>query len=330
MSIAHAGAEPPAEQPIATVVVARLDGRPILRAELDAAVRRLGGGATASSPQAQAQVLEQLIDERLVRAEIERAAVAASEKDINAAFEQARLQVIARGGTMEDFLAQTGRNEKGFRDRLALDLGINRLLAPKLTTAALEAEFAAHRRELDGSMVRASHIVLRPPSAVGEEAVASGLAQAEKIRRDVLRGSLSFADAAKKHSAGPSRHRGGDVGMFPRHGAMHELFAKQAFTLAKGEISKPFITPFGIHLLTVTAVEPGINDLAAVRPLVEQLLAQRLLREIVMAARRRATIEYEPGVPHLDPLTVSAEAAEQRVVVERGPPPPADTGGEAP
>lgn len=327
MAIVHARAETPTEQPTAAVVVARLDGKPILRAELDAALRRLGSGPAAA---AQAQVLEQLIDERLVRAEIDRAAVAASEKEINAAFEQAQRQVTARGVTMDQFLAQSGRTEREFRDRLALDLGINRLLAPKLTTAALEAEFAAHRRELDGSMVRASHIVLRPPSAVSETAVANGLAQAERIRRDVLRGSLSFADAAKKHSAGPSRHRGGDVGMFPRHGVMNELFAKQVFTLAKGEISKPFITPFGIHLVTVTAVEPGTNDLAAVRPLVEQLLAQRLLREIVMAARRRARIEYEPGVPRLDPATVSEDAAEGRTVMERGQPEPAAPRDEEP
>lgn len=316
-----AHAQPVAESPAASAVVARVDRQPILRSELDAAIRRLGGPESAPPPQKQAEALEQLIDERLLRAEIDRAGVAASKQDVEAAFEQARRQVVARGGTIEEFLAQSGNTDRDFRDRLALDLGVNRLLARQVTTAAVEAEFAAHRRELDGSLVRASHIVLRPVVA-SSDTVAKGLAQAEKIRRDILRGSLSFADAAKKYSAGPSRHRGGDIGMFPRRSAIDETFAKQAFTLAKGEISKPFITPFGIHLVTVTAVVPGMNDLASVRPVVEQILAQRKLREIIVEARRRVRIEYEPGVPHLDPATVSDAAAERRVVVDRGPPEP--------
>jgi hypothetical protein len=225
-----------------------------------------------------------------------------------------RLQVAARGGSMEQFLEQSGLAEKEFRDRLAFELGMKRLLMPQLTTATLEATFARHRRELDGSLVRASHIVLRPPSTAGDASIADVIARAARIRSEILRGSLTFADAAKKYSAGPSRHRGGDIGLFPRNSVMNDAFAKQAFTLARGEISQPFLTPFGVHLLTVTAVEPGRNDFTSVRPVVERLASQEVLRKIVAEARRRIPIEYEAGVPHLDPPAPVDTAGERRVV----------------
>lgn len=320
---ATAGAAPPED----AAVLARIDGRPIVRAEIDAALRRLGGNSLAAGMLArvQAELLEQLIDERLLRAEIDRAQVGVTAADVDTAFEEARTQLAARGASMEQFLTSSGRSEQEFRDRLAFDLGINRLLTPKLTTAALEATFARQRRDLDGTLVRASHIVLRPSSGAAEEGIASVMARADRIRREVLRGSLSFAEAAKKYSAGPSRHRGGEVGTFPRRGVMTEDFAKQAFSLATGEISRPFVTPFGVHLVTVTAVEPGKKDLAAVRPLVEQLLAQEVLRGIVVTARQRAAIEYEPGVPHFDPATIAGDPASRRIVVE----PPRSSGAAA-
>ena len=68
---------------------------------------------------------------------------------------------------------------------------------------------------------------------------------------------MTFADAAEKYSAGPSRAKGGDLGFIPRHGIMVEPFARAAFVLAKGEISPPMATVFGIHLITVTDVKPG-------------------------------------------------------------------------
>lgn len=304
-------------------ILARVDGQPVYRAEVDAAVRRLGVNPQAADllTRVRAEVLEQLIDERLLQAEVQRAQITVSDKDIDKAFEDARIQLAARGGSIEQFLVRTGRSEREFRERLRFDLGIKRLLLPKLTTAALEAMFARHHRDLDGTLVRVSHIILRPPAVAGGDGLASVVARADRIRRDILRGSLSFAEAAKRYSAGPSRHRGGDLGGFPRHGAMQEEFAKQAFALAKGEISRPFVTPFGVHLVTVTDVSPGNADLAVVRPLVEQLLAQDLLRGMVLAARQRTAIEYEPGVAHFDPATLTEDPANRRIVVEAAPSP---------
>ena len=67
---------------------------------------------------------------------------------------------------------------------------------------------------------------------------------------DVTHGK-AFADVAREISLCPSRKQGGDLGWFGR-GMMVKEFEQAAFSLKKGEISKPVKTQFGWHLITVT------------------------------------------------------------------------------
>jgi len=301
-------------------MVARVGEAVIDRKAVEAALRRAGARPAAAEivPRLQAEALESLVEEQLLREELKRAEIEIGPEEVDKAFEEMRVQVAARGLSLEQFLDRMGRSEEEMRGRIAFDLGLKRLLTPRLTPAAMEATFARHRRDLDGTLVRASHIVLRPRSGAGGDGFTEMMQRADRIRRDVLRGSLSFADAARTYSAGPSRHRGGDVGGFPRRGVMVEEFAKQAFALAKGEMSRPFISPFGVHVVLVTAVQPGTRTLEDVRPQVEQLLVQQVLRSILEDARRRTPVEYAAGVPHFDPATLTGDPAGRRVVVEDG------------
>jgi hypothetical protein len=104
----------------------------------------------------------------------------------------------------------------------------------------------------------------------------------------------------------------------PRRSAAHEEFAKQAFALAKGDISQPFVTPFGVHILQVTDVQPGDRTLVSLRPQIEQAMAQQIVREAVADARRGTPVEYAPGVAHFDPAT-PVDGAQPRRVVVAGP-----------
>ena len=105
----------------------------------------------------------------------------------------------------------------------------------------------------------------------------------------------------------------------PRRSAAHEEFAKQAFALAKGDISQPFVTPFGVHILQVTDVQPGDQTFVSLRPQIEQAMAQQIVRDTVAEARRGTPVEYAPGVAHFDPAT-PIDGAQPRRVVVAGPP----------
>ncbi len=72
-----------------------------------------------------------------------------------------------------------------------------------------------------------------------------------------LRDGGDFAEAARTFSEDPgSKDLGGDLGFF-RRGRMHRDFENVAFRLRPGNISNPFLSPFGIHIVEVLRREPA-------------------------------------------------------------------------
>jgi parvulin-like peptidyl-prolyl isomerase len=157
-------------------------------------------------------------------------------------------------------------------------------------------------------------VVLRP-EAGGDGGLATGLLErAAAIRTEIIQGKLSFADAARQYSAGPSHRQGGDLGWIGREGPLLDTFASKAYGLAKGVVSPPFVTPYGVHIVTVTGVEPGRLEVDAVRPRVEKLLAAEAVRGLVATGRRQTAVTFTAGVAHFDPATVGRPVDERPVV----------------
>jgi parvulin-like peptidyl-prolyl isomerase len=299
-------AEPPAASTpdvAGASAVIRVGDEPISQAELEDAVRR-DVQRRLLDPAAQrrltAETVERLVDERLLRREVEARQVTVDEEEVTAAVTKMRGQLSQRNVPLETFLAQSGHDEASLRGQIRLEIGLNKLLLPKLTSDALEAAFTAHRRDIDGTLVRASHIVLRPDPGRGPDAVAFLERQAARLRSEILQETVGFAEAARRHSAGPSRRQGGDIGYFPRSGGLDEEFSRRAFALAKGEMSQPFATASGVHLILVTDVKPGDARPDGLRPVLEKIVAQDAIREILTRGRQTTPIEYAPGVPHFE------------------------------
>lgn len=283
------------------VIVARIDGQPIYRATYLEVLRRAGYDAATTPQERQqiaARVVEELINEQLIGQLLKDNGVEVTPGEIDAMIASLRTQLSARQQTLEAFLSESGRDEAMLRKQMATELGLNKLLVPRLTRDRLQAFYDERRQEFDGTRLRVSHVVLRPSSAAGDTAEQPLLEQASALREAIQDGQLTFTEAVRRHSAGQSRLRDGDLGFIPRHGLMHEAFATEAFRLARGEVSEPFVTPFGVHLVTVTDVEQGRGSLAASMAEVQKQCASDLLREMLDAKRQAAKIEYSPGVPH--------------------------------
>lgn len=306
---ANAATIPRAETPPAaasapgTAVAITVGDSPIFQSELQAAVHRAIQGRVLE-PAAQlrlaAETVEQLVDERLLRREIDAQRVTVDEDEVTEVITRMRSQLSQRNVSLEKFLTESGRDEASLRSQIRLEAALNKVMLPKLTTDAIQAAYAKHRRDIDGTLVRASHIVLRPDSGRGPDAIAHLERRAARIRSEILQGTIGFAEAARRHSAGPSRRQGGDIGYFPRRGMLDEEFARQAFALAKGEMSKPFTTAFGVHLLLITDIKPGDARPDALRSQLEKLVVQDAMREILARGRESTPIEYAPGVPRFE------------------------------
>lgn len=307
----------------AETVAVRVGNLSISREAIDAVLGRVDAAAAGGQKrQLEAAVVEQMVDELLLRMELERQLIAAADSEIDARVERLKSQFAGRGMTFDEFLARSGRDERSVRAQVALEIGLDKYVRSRMTPQVIAAAYETHRREVDGTRLRVSHVLLRPVVAAddGDEA---RLRQADAIRREVLQGRTTFEEAARRHSAGPSRHRGGDLGWIGRDGPFVEAFAKPAFALAKGEVSKPFATPFGIHIVKVTEVEPGRIDVEAAKPRLEQMVAAQLIKDLVATARRTTRIDYGAGVAHFDPATPGDGPQPRRVLVGEGEP----TGG---
>jgi parvulin-like peptidyl-prolyl isomerase len=288
------------------VVVAFVGGEPIRTGELN---RRLAAAFKAKKydrdvlPILQAQVLADLVDRRLAMAYARRTQSGASEEEVDKALAELQRKLKAQGQSLADHLGQHQLSEAELRHQIAWQLSWERLLARYRTEDRLKSYFESHRREYDGTQVSVSHILLRPKPEAGGQAVDELVRRAESIRQEIAAGKMSFEEAARKHSAGPSSVEGGRLGPIPRRGVMDEAFSRAAFALEAGQVSPPVKTPFGVHLIRCDGITPGSKQLDDVRPQLEEALARELLEKLARAQRQYTPVEFTGKAPHFKPGT---------------------------
>ena len=288
------------------VVVATVGGEPIRAAELN---RRLGAAVRGKKydrevlPIFQAQALADLVDRRLVLAYARRTQSGATDEGIDKALVQLQRNLGVQQRSLADYLREQGLSEAELRQEIAWRLTWESFLARYRTGARLKSYFEAHRRELDGTELSVSHVLLCPAADAGARAVEELVKRAEAIRQEVAAGKLSFEEAARKHSAGPSSKEGGRLGPIPRRGVMDEAFSRAAFALEAGQVSPPVKTPFGVHLIRCDAITPGRKQLEEVRPQLEEALARELLEKLGQVQRQHTPVQYTGKAPYFKPGT---------------------------
>lgn len=112
--------------------------------------------------------------------------------------------------------------------------------------------------------VHARHILKLTRDMTPEQAQAKK-AEIDSIYNILASGNADFESIARAESDDPgSARNGGDLGFFGM-GRMVPEFEEVAFSLNDGEISKPFASPFGYHIVQVIE-HKGIGSLEEERP----------------------------------------------------------------
>lgn len=119
--------------------------------------------------------------------------------------------------------------------------------------------------ERSKEMVSASHILLRVPQDAPPADTLTAYNKIVALRDSAMQG-VPFGDLAFRHSEDPSASREGggpgfrgDLGFFTA-GRMVEEFENEAYTTPVGEVSEPFRTQFGYHILHVKDRQPVIPN----------------------------------------------------------------------
>jgi len=172
------------------------------------------------------RVLQDLIDQRLL------------------ALEAARL------GLQDD--PEARRRLAAAQERILGNILVETAMSDAVTEAAVQRVYEEQRRLAPSATeLRARHILV----GTREEA--------DEVARLLAEGT-GFAQLAARVSQDPAtRFEGGDLGYFTRSGIL-PAFADVAFDIEVGEVSAPFQTEYGWHVLTVTdrrrQPQPGLED----------------------------------------------------------------------
>lgn len=210
-----AGCEPPAPEGLA-----RVGEKTISQAQFDAFMRLKG------LPRDDAAVAER------ARAEyIERERLAAAIED---------------RGLLDPELVDAELNE--FRKQLLISRYMEQYLDDQVTDTALRNYYASHQTDYQTEQVRVAHILLRTnPQTSAEEAQAL-LTRMHEIHSRLGTGESFEALAESFSEDRRSASKGGDLGWIKR-GAIAPEFNREVFALQPGEVSEPFRTPFGFHIV---------------------------------------------------------------------------------
>lgn len=207
-------------------------------------------------------VLQQLVDEQVILAEAARQGVTVTKADVDQGVNQQMQQVRSRFPTQQDFqkaLEQERYTEASLRKKYEGDVRkqlivmrmVGREVQNKTTVNDTEvhAFFESHRDSLGKNPERlklASIVIAFEADSIQ---VKRARGRADSLRNVIMKGK-PFGDVAAAASDDPSGQRGGDLGTFGR-GMMVPEFEDVAFGLKPNEISKPFRTRFGWHIVQV-------------------------------------------------------------------------------
>ena len=133
------------------------------------------------------------------------------------------------------------------------------LVQPYLKDTKVTDALVKEAYERLGQEVNASHILVRlnPKSSPADTLSAHN--KITEARNKILAGA-SFNTIAKEYSEDPSAQKnGGDLGYFTAFGMVYP-FENAAYTTAIGEVSKPFKTSFGYHILKVNDKRKSLGE----------------------------------------------------------------------
>jgi parvulin-like peptidyl-prolyl isomerase len=315
----------PAQTSLATptnAVAASVNGEPIPEVAVQRGLKRV---PPAKQAEARPEILDFLIDNTLIEQNLLQRSVAVEKKEIDTMIDKIKAEIAKQNETakqkytFEHFLKELMLGEAELRAQVAADLRWEKFLNQQADEKTLRTYCDQNKEMFDGSAVRARHILLTPKAGDAQEAIkaqqqlaawkkqvedaaAAGVAKlpatTDALEKEKARVKLiedGFAAVAQKESACPSKDKGGDIGMFPRAGAMVEPFAKAAFALKPYQISEPIKTQFGYHLILTTEKKAGTEPkFEMIKDDIKEVYASKLREGMLAQLRAKAKIAVAP------------------------------------
>jgi peptidyl-prolyl cis-trans isomerase SurA len=236
------------------------------------------------------QLLGKLMEDRLYAHQAVQDSLLVSDTEVNTTSDRQIQQLASQIGSVEKVLEFYNQPDlQSFKDEL-YDINKLRMLAEKMKMEIVgEVEVTPEevrqffydipitKRPVFGAELEIAQIVKQPKPS--EEEKRRIIQRLEQIRQDVIENGSSFSVKAILYSQDPGSKSSGGAYSMTRETPFVKEFKDVAFSLREGEISEPFETDFGYHIILVEKIRGQEVDLRHI------LLIPEISNEQITAAK---------------------------------------------
>lgn len=249
------------------------------------------------------QILERLIEEKLLDQEVKKAGTKATSKEIETALEDIKHRNGTTQEELEKALAREGMTLEGLKKQIEKRIQRMKLIniavkvEPNLGEKDLREFYQKNIDRYKGSeSYRPSHILFRVLPEASQEEIGEIRKRCQKVLEKIKRGD-DFGEMALLYSEDVSAKDRGDLGYFKK-GELLPVFEKEALRLQVGEVSGIIRTEFGFHIITLLDRKGGgplsfeeVKEKAQAE--YYELEMEKALKQFITSLRAKSVIEIK-------------------------------------
>jgi len=276
-------------------VIATVGDYIILDSDIDKNFLELSSQGNSTENISRCMMLGKLLEERLYAHQALQDSIVVKDSEINSMMEEKiGIMLEQSRGSMDDLVKYYKKNsEEEFRTYFFEILKMNKLTTEmtnsiiekvEITPEEVRTFFKGIKKEelpVFGDELEISQIVIRPKVTDAEKQKV--IDKLNEFKRDIAAGS-SFYSKAVLYSQDPGSKSNGGFMKVNRKTPLVKEFKDVAFSLDEGQISEPFETEFGFHIIYIEKIRGQDVDLRHI------LIAPKISEESLKQAKDKATL----------------------------------------
>lgn len=246
-------------------IIATVGDYLILDSDIDKSFLELTSQGNSVKDITRCQMLGKLLEDRLYAHQAVQDSIIVTDAEVKTKLEEQLGYMVEQLGSMEKTIAYFKKNsEEDFRADLSEIIKMNKLtsemqrkIVDEVTITPEEVrnfykKIPENERPTFGAEVEVSQIVINPK--ITDEDKQKVIDKLKQFKKEVLEGS-SFATKAVLYSQDPGSSTNGGYYKMNRRTPFVKEFKDVAFSLAEGEISEPFETTYGFHIIMIDKIK---------------------------------------------------------------------------
>ncbi len=231
-------------------------------------------------------VLEQFITEKLLETEIREAGIKVSDAEVDEYIGQIKARNKLSDDDLRTALSREGHTLPSYRVSVKRELEknemINRQVRAKVNISNEDAEryYKLNMKNYSsGERARLRHILLSVPEKASGDELREIFGKAGGVYERIKAGE-DFAKLAIEYSEGAGHADGGNIGWVQRGTLVKEIEEVAFEKLSVGQVSQPFRSSMGVHIVKLEARDPGkVPPFATVASKIKEELYVKALDE---------------------------------------------------